>query len=65
MKILCCYKNFRLPQNINDDWKIRVLFQNSLYHNKNREEVKNREIKYLPDMSIFNLLSVFFWLKEF
>ena len=25
---------------------------------KNREEVKNREIRYLPDLSIVNLLSV-------
>ena len=32
---------------------------NSLYQNKNREGVKNREIRYLPDLSIVNLLSVF------
>ena len=38
---------------------IRVIFQNSLHQNKDREEVKNREIRYLPDLSIFNLLSVF------
>ena len=38
---------------------IRVFIQNSLYQNKNREEVKNREIRYLPDLSIVNLLSVF------
>ena len=29
---------------------IRVIIQNSLYQNKNREEVKNREIRYLPDL---------------
>ena len=39
--------------------KIRVLIQNSLYQNKNREEVKNREISYLPYLFIFILLSVF------
>ena len=38
---------------------IRVIFQNSLHQNKNREEVNNREIRYLPDLSIFNLRSVF------
>ena len=38
---------------------IRVIIQNSSYQNKNREEVKNREIRYLPDLSIVNLLSVF------
>ena len=39
---------------------IRVLIQNYLHQNKNknREEVKNREIRYLPDLSIFNLISV-------
>ena len=37
---------------------IRVIIQNSLYQNKNREDVKNREIRYLPDLSIVNLLSV-------
>ena len=26
---------------------------------KNREEVNNREIRYFPDLSIFNLLSVY------
>ena len=35
-----------------------VLIQNSLHQNKNREEVKNSEIRYLPDLSILNLLSV-------
>ena len=38
---------------------IRVIIQNSLYENKNREEVNNREIKYLSDLSIVNLLSVY------
>jgi len=38
---------------------IRVIIQNSLHQNKNREEVKDREIRYLPDLSIVNLLSVF------
>ena len=37
---------------------IGVIIQNSL-HQKNRDEVKNREIRYLSDPSIFNLLSVF------
>ena len=37
---------------------IRVIIQNSLYQNKNREEVKNREIRYLPDLPIFISLSV-------
>ena len=37
---------------------IGVLIQNSLHHNKNREEVKNRDIRYLADLSIVNLLSV-------
>ena len=36
---------------------IRVIIQNSSYQNKNREEVNNREIRYLPDLSIFNFLS--------
>ena len=36
-----------------------VINQNSLHQNKNREEVKNRELRYLPDLSIFNLHSVF------
>ena len=31
---------------------IRVIIQNSLHQNKNREEVKNKEIRYLPDLSI-------------
>ena len=38
---------------------IRVLLLNYLQQNKNREEVNNREIRYLPDLSIVNLLSVF------
>ena len=38
---------------------IRVIIQNSLYQNKNRQEVKNGDIRYLPEFSIFNLLSVF------
>ena len=38
---------------------IRVIIQNYLHQNKNREDVKDREIRYLPDLSIFNLLSVF------
>ena len=32
--------------------------------NKNREEVKIREIRYLPDLSIFNLLSVFLLVRR-
>ena len=28
---------------------IRVIIQDSLHQNKNREEVNNREIRYLPD----------------
>ena len=36
-----------------------VIIQNSLHQNKNREEVNNREIRYLPDLSIVNLLSAF------
>ena len=27
-----------------------------MYQNKNREQVKIREIRYLPDLTIFNLL---------
>ena len=38
---------------------IRVIIQNSLHQNKNREEVKSREIRYLSDLFIVNLLSVF------
>ena len=34
------------------------MIQNSL--DQNREEVENREIRYLPDLSIFNLLSCCF-----
>ena len=37
----------------------RVIIQNSLHRNINREEAKNREIRYLPDLSILNLLSVY------
>ena len=35
---------------------IRVINQNSLHQNRNREEVENRDIRYLPDLTIFNLL---------
>ena len=38
---------------------IRVLIKNSLHQNKNREEVKNSKIRYLPDLTIVNLLSVY------
>ena len=38
---------------------IMVIIQNSLHQNKNREDVKNREIRDLPDLSIVNLLSFF------
>ena len=38
---------------------IRVIIQNYLYQIKNREEVNNREIKYLPDLTIFNPFSVY------
>ena len=38
--------------------KIRAIIQNSLNQTKRRDEVKNREIRYLPDLSIANLLSV-------
>ena len=38
---------------------IKVLIQNSLYQNISREEFNNIEIKYLPDLSIINLLSVY------
>ena len=44
---------------------IRVIIQNSSYQNKNRQEVKNREIRYLSDLSIFNLLSVFVLVRRF
>ena len=30
-----------------------------MHQNKTREEINNREIMYLPDLSIVNLLSVF------
>ena len=38
---------------------IRVIIKNSSYQNINREKVNNREIRFLPDLFIFNLLSVF------
>ena len=38
---------------------IRGKIQNSLYQTKNKEEVKNWEIRYLPDLSIINLLFSF------
>ena len=38
---------------------ISVTIQNSSHQKRNREEVKNIEIRYLPDLSIYNLLSVF------
>ena len=38
---------------------IRVIIKNSLHQSKNRDEVNNRGIRYLPDLSIVNLLSVF------
>ena len=38
---------------------IRVIIQNSSYQNINREKVKNREIREIPDLSIVNLLFVF------
>ena len=37
---------------------IRVIVQNSSYQNINKEEVKNKEVRYLPDLSIFNLLYI-------
>ena len=37
---------------------IRELIQNSLHQINNREEVNIRDIGYLPDLSIVNLLSV-------
>ena len=43
---------------------IRVIIPNYLNQNKNREDVKNRGIRYLPDLSIFNLLSVFVWVQK-
>ena len=39
--------------------KIMVIIQNSSYQNINKDEVNNREIRFLPDLSIFNLLSVY------
>ena len=38
---------------------IKVIIQKSLCQNKIREEVEHREIRYLPYLSIFSLLSVF------
>ena len=38
---------------------IRLLIKNSLHQNK------NREIRYLPDLSIVNLLSVFVLVQKF
>ena len=38
---------------------IREIIKIYLYQNKIEEEVKNIEIMYLPDLSIFNFLSVF------
>ena len=35
---------------------IRVIIQNSLHRNINREEVNNRDIEWIPDHSIVNLL---------
>ena len=37
----------------------RVIIQDSSYQNIDREEVKDREIRYLPNLSIVNLLSVY------
>ena len=36
-----------------------VINKNDLHQNKNREQVNNREIRYLPDLSIVILLYVF------
>ena len=47
-------EGFRPPQNINDEQHNEGINQN-----KNREEVNYRQIRYLPDLSIVNLLSVF------
>ena len=43
---------------------IRVIIQNSLHQSINRKEVKNREIRYLPNLSIFNLLSFFVLVQQ-
>ena len=43
---------------------IREIIQNSLHQNQNGEDVKHGEIGYLPDLSIFNLLSVFVLLQR-
>ena len=47
-------EGFRPPQNINDEQHNEGINQN-----KNREEVNYRQIRYLPDLSIVNFLSVF------
>ena len=71
------YKGFRLPQNINDEYifwvyilnindeyiLIRVIIQNSLYQNKNREEVKNREIRYSTDLPIYQVFTWFLFVS--
>ena len=43
---------------------IRVIIQNSLHRNKNREEASNREIRYLPDPFLTSSLFLI-WCKEF
>ena len=43
---------------------IRAIIQKSLHQNRNREEINNREIRYLPDLSIFNLLSVYVMVRR-
>ena len=43
---------------------IRVIIKNYLHQNRNREEVKNRKIMYLTDLSIVNLLSVYVWVRR-
>ena len=43
-------------------WRSGVLFTvliHGVSFTKNREEIKNRVIRYLPDLSIVNLLSAF------
>ena len=44
---------------------ISVIIQNSSYQNTNREEVNNSEIRQIPDLSIFNLLTVYVLDEEF
>ena len=56
---------FDFPKILTMRWINRVLIQNSLHQNKNREEVKNKEIRHLPDLSIVSLLSVFVWVQRF